>query len=120
MTKEKFIEKAKAIHGDRYDYSKVEYSNNRTKVCIICPVHGEFWQTPHTHLQGCGCPACYGTKKRTKEEFVEEARKIHGDRYDYSRVEYINNKTPVCIICPEHGEFWQKPENHLVAKQGCP
>ena len=120
MTKEKFIEKAKAIHGDRYDYSKVEYSNNRTKVCIICPVHGEFWQTPHTHLQGCGCPACYGTKKRTKEEFVEEARKIHGDRYDYSGVEYINNKTPVCIICPEHGEFWQKPENHLVAKQGCP
>ena len=119
MTKEKFIEKAKAIHGDRYDYSKVEYSNNRTKVCIICPVHGEFWQTPHTHLQGCGCPACYGTKKRTKEEFVEEARKIHGDRYDYSRVEYINNKTPVCIICPEHGEFWQKPMNHL-AGCGCP
>lgn len=58
LTREEFIEKARAIHGDKYDYSKVEYVNNSTKVCIICPVHGEFWQTPSKHIFGKGCPYC--------------------------------------------------------------
>ena len=118
--KERFILEAKAIHGDKYDYSKVEYVNNETKVCIICPEHGEFWQTPYNHTgQKQGCPVCNGKKKLTKEVFIEKARAIHGDKYDYSKVEYVNNKTKVCIICPEHGEFWQRAGNHLNG-QGCP
>ena len=117
--KEGFIQKAKEIHGDKYDYSKVEYINNHTKVCIICPEHGEFWQKPIHHTQGKGCPYCGGTKKLTTKEFVEKAKQIHGDRYDYSKVDYISTETKVCIICPEHGEFWQTPHAHL-AGQNCP
>ena len=120
LTCEEFILKSIAVHGDKYDYSKVEYINNRTKVCIICPIHGEFWQAPSKHLSHCGCPKCGNTIKRTKEDFIREARTIHGDKYDYSKVEYINNRTKVCIICPIHGEFWQTPINHINNKNGCP
>ena len=118
-TTEDIIKKFKEIHGNKYDYSKVEYVNNKTKVCIICPEHGEFWQSPDTHLKGCGCPKCAG-KNTTTQEFIEKSREVHGNKYDYSKVEYVNNKTKVCIICPEHGEFWQTPSHHLKRKQGCP
>ena len=116
-----FVEKAKEIHGDKYDYSKVEYINNHTKVCIICPKHGEFWQEPAAHLQGQGCRKCYNEQISSRQtldvkDFIESAHKIHGDKYDYSKVEYVNNKTKVCIICPKHGEFWQVPNSHL---RGC-
>lgn len=114
-----FIEKAKEAHGNKYDYSKVEYKNNSTKVCIICPKHGEFWQTPANHLSGGGCPKCNGNAKLTTEEFIKKAKQIHGDKYDYSKVKYKNYTTPVCIICPKHGEFWQKPTGHLRGT-GCP
>ena len=120
LTQEEFIKRAREVHGDKYDYSKVEYINANSKVCIICPEHGEFWQTPANHLLGCGCIECAGKKKYNKKTFIEKARKVHGDKYDYSKVEYVNNKTKVCIICPEHGEFWQKPESHIVQKRGCP
>ena len=118
-----FIEKAKSIHGDKYDYSKVEYVNSHTKVCIICPKHGEFWQLATNHLRGKGCSKCKNesTSKRqvsSKDEFITKARKVHGDKYDYSKVEYINSQTKVCIICPIHGEFWQSPNPHLRGK-GC-
>jgi len=124
-----FIEKAKKIHGDKYDYSKVEYCNNSTKICIVCPEHGEFWQTPSHHLRGQGCPKCFShkgyekntsikTKKLTTENFIEKAKKVHGDKYDYSKVKYINNKTKVCIVCPIHGEFYIRPDMHLNG-QGC-
>ena len=123
-TTEEFIEKAKKVHGNKYDYSKVNYVNCRTKICIICPEHGEFWQTPSNHLQGYNCQKCSDittSLKRlsTLEEFVKKAREVHGDRYDYSKVNYINSHTKVCIICPEHGEFWQTPSKHLYS-QGCP
>jgi len=117
--KEWFIERAKTVHGDKYDYSKVEYVNSQTKVCIICPIHGEFWQTPNDHLQGQGCRKCGGKLVTNLQEFIEQARKIHGDKYDYSKVEYVNSQTKVCIICPDHGEFWQAPNSHLQG-QGCP
>ena len=117
-----FIEKAKQIHGDKYDYSKVEYKNNRTKVCIICPIHGEFWQTPDVHLRGCGCQKCGYNKektiKTTLKEFIEKARTVHGNKYDYTKVDYKGCKTKVCITCPKHGEFWQTPESHLNGN-GC-
>ena len=119
LSNEEFIEKSKSIHGNKYDYDKVDYKNNRTKVCIICPEHGEFWQTPSSHLKGSGCPKCCSNFKLTKETFIKKAREIHGDKYDYSKVDYKNTKTKVCIICPEHGEFWMTPNSHLL-NQGCP
>lgn len=115
-----FIEKAKKVHGDKYDYSKVDYINNRTKVCIICPEHGEFWQLPTNHLKGSKCPKCAGNTIKTTEEFINKSHAVHGGKYIYSKVDYINNHTKVCIICPEHGEFWQLPENHINKLQGCP
>ena len=113
-----FIKRAKEVHGDKYDYSKVQYVNNHTKICIICPEHGEFWQSPKNHLKGCGCQKCSGVYRLTTEEFIEKARKIHNNKYDYSMVEYKDSNTKICIICPEHGEFWQLPNNHLRG-EGC-
>lgn len=119
-----FIKKANNIHKSKYDYSKVNYINNRTKVCIICPEHGEFMQTPSSHLSGRGCPQCANNNKLTffnltTEEFIDKAKNIQGNKYDYSKVKYINAKTKVCIICPEHGEFEQTPSSHLSGC-GCP
>lgn len=121
LTTKEFIEKAKQIHGDEYDYSRTEYVNKRTKVCIICPKHGEFWQNPYSHITKHGCPICGNekaisfNKKRisSMEEFINKARKIHNDKYDYSKVDYVNAHTKICIICSEHGEFWQTPNDHL-------
>jgi hypothetical protein len=121
LTTKQFIEKAKEIHGNKYDYSKVNYVNSHTKVCLICPEHGEFYVAPTNHCSKsnkCGCPKCIGLNKPTTNEFIEKARKIHDDKYDYSKVEYINARTKVCIVCPEHGEFWQTPNKHLNG-QGC-
>ena len=117
-----FIEKAKQVHGDKYDYSKVEYINCSTKVCIICPIHGEFWQEPSSHLRGCSCRRCSLEQKSNKqrltiEQFIERSNKLYNNKYDYSKVEYIDYTTKVCIICPIHGEFWQTPASHL--KGGC-
>ena len=119
LTTEEFIEKAREIHGDKYNYSKVVYKSNKIKVCIICPKHGEFWQKPNDHLNGRGCPSCSGLKKLSLEEFIRRAKEVHGDKYDYSKVNYINSNTKVCIICLEHGEFWQNPHDHLNGN-GCP
>ena len=124
-SKEQFIEKARKVHGDKYDYSKVEYVKSSKPVCIICPKHGEFQQTPNNHLRGQGCQKCYDehrgiTQRSTKEEFIKKAKEIHGNKYDYSKVEYVNSSTNVRIICPEHGEFWQRPDHHLSSKCGCP
>ena len=101
ITTEIIIERFKKAHGDRYDYSLVEYVNSKTKVKIICPKHGEFEQTPNNHLNNKnGCPSC-GIKsikkalKKSKDDFAKEARKIHGNKYDYSSVEYKNAHTKV-------------------------
>ena len=105
ISKEKFIELAKKIHGDKYDYSKVEYKNKNTKVCIICPIHGEFWQQPRYHLKGQNCFKCSQKLKADKvpkltlENFIKKARIIHGDKYNYSKDKYKNNKKKVYIIC---------------------
>ena len=121
--KNDFVEKANEVHNFRYDYSKVEYKNSYTKVCIICPKHGEFWQTPGSHLFGHGCPEC--NKKpihkdfSNTKEFSVKANKVHNNKYDYSKVEYKSAREKVCIICPEHGEFWQTPNSHLRGN-GCP
>lgn len=189
LTQEEFIEKAKAKHGNKYDYSKAKYVNARTPVTIICPIHGEFTQSACTHLSGhgcdkCGrdkttisrknnteafieqlkekfgdeydyskvvyndqytpititckkhnyefsktpkelrknktpCPKCAQCYSPTTEEFIQRAREVHGNKYDYSKVIYEKNNKEVCIICPEHGEFWQTPANHTNQKHGC-
>lgn len=123
FTTEDFVKRAQIIHKNEYDYSKVNYVDIFTKVCIICPVHGEFWQTPHDHLRGNGCLYCRNTKisetqRFSKEEFVKRAQEVHGELYDYSKVDYTNSNTKVCIICKKHGEFYQLPSNHLKGK-GC-
>ena len=120
---DEFIKKAREVHGNKYDYSKVQYINAHTKICIICPEHGEFWQKPNSHLSGCGCNKCGIERARDKmlmaqNEFIKRAKEIHGNKYDYSKVEYVNNRTKVCIICPIHGEFWQTPYSHLIGG-GC-
>jgi len=118
-SKEYFIEKSKINHRNKYDYSLVKYINNRTKVKIICPVHGVFEQTPFKHVNR-GCQLCGGTSKNTIDNFIEKAKKIHNNKYDYSLVEYINNKSNIKIICKEHGIFEQTPSKHINSKQGCP
>ncbi len=116
-----FINKAKLIHGDKYDYSLVEYKNNYTKVNILCSKHGEFEQTPYHHTnRNHGCPKCSKTKRLTNDDFISEAIKIHGNKYDYSKVNYKNMKSIIYIICPKHGEFKQIPESHITQKTGCP
>lgn len=190
LTQEEFIEKAKAKHGDKYDYSKVRYVDARSTVIITCPKHGDFEQLAHVHLAGHGCNECghekskksrlsttevfikkmkekfgdkydysqvvyinqftpvtlickkhdYEFSKTPKalircegeacpkcsknyspetEEFIKRARLIHGDKYDYSKTVYEKNNKEVCIVCPEHGEFWQTPANHVNLKHGC-
>jgi hypothetical protein len=176
-TNDNFIEECKSIHGEKYDYSKIIYVNNKTKVDIICPIHGLFKQAPSNHLNGNCCPKCRGKNKtnnefiiianlkhnnkydyslikntkniniicphhgifnqrashhlsgsgcpkcvgknKTNNEFIHNSTKIHGDKYDYSLVEYVNSKTKVDIICPLHGNFKQRPYNHEKG-QGCP
>ena len=124
-TNNKFQEDAKKVHGDKYDYSKVEYKNSSTKVSIICPEHGEFWQTPSNHLQGKGCPIC-GTLRTnlantlTQEDFLCNAKKVHGGKYIYNKSIYQGNDIPIIITCPIHGDFQQTPTKHLNVGHGCP
>jgi len=159
-TTETFTEEAKKVHGDRYDYSKVDYVSNKkniTVICskhgefhqtpkshlkgsgcpicsgrvndyvsskknitVICSKHGEFHQTPKSHLKGSGCPICSGKIKKTTETFIEEAKKVHGDRYDYSKVDYVSNKKNITVICSKHGEFKTQPKDHIHKGTGCP
>jgi hypothetical protein len=114
----KFISKAKQIHGDKYDYSLVDYISNREYIIIICPKHGEFKQVPEAHLRKQGCPKCSTNQKRTTEEYIKLCNDVHGEIYDYSLVEYVNKKTNVKIICKQHGVFEQRADLHLKG-HGC-
>lgn len=119
MDQELFIKRASIIHNNKYDYSKVAFTSVKNKVIIICPDHGEFLQTPDSHLQGQKCSKCTGVFKYNTEQWIEKVKSIHGNKYDYSKVDYKNNSTKVCIICKRHGEFWQLPSNHIKGKN-CP
>ena len=121
--KEEFINKAMAFHGNLYDYSKVVYKNSSTNVKIKCKKHGFFEQSPNKHLSH-GCKKCgheLGISKITHSgnQFVEKARNVHGNLYDYSRVKYVRSRSRVIIICPKHGEFLQTPDMH-ISGNGCP
>lgn len=121
---EDFIPKSNVIFNNYYDYSLVVFTSATTEVNIICPVHGVFLKTPSKHIGGQGCPTCAKNTKAanstsSKESFLQKAISIHGDKYNYSKVVYTLSKTPVTIICPEHGEFNKSPNKHLSG-QGCP
>jgi hypothetical protein len=120
---EKFIIKARSVHGDKYCYSNTIYTNSGSKVVIICPEHGPFEQRAGNHISGVGCRLCANKKmsesrRSNTHEFITKARLVHSDKYDYSLVEYINNITKVKIICYLHGLFYQKPIDHILGK-GC-
>ena len=118
LTTEDFIRRSKLIHRNKYDYSFVDYKASYLKVLIICPIHGGFKQEPKNHLLGRGCIKCSYVRITTKN-FIEKARSIHGDRYDYSLVSYKGTKIKVVIICHIHGRYEQIPNHHLM-KSGCP
>lgn len=117
-----FVKKARAIHGDKYNYDGIKYKNNNTNIKINCPIHGDFNQTPsnHTHKTNPqGCPECGGRTNWTQEKFINKAKEVHGDKYIYEKVNFINTIQKVIITCPEHGDFTQMPNKHLN-EQGCP
>jgi len=116
LTQEEVIKRCKKIHPE-YDYSKSIYINRRSKMEIICPIHGNFWQHANRHLNGSGCPRCSGRIKTT-DEIVNNFKKIHGDKYDYSKMNYKSSIKKIEIICPDHGSFFQTPNSHL--RSGCP
>jgi len=113
-----FINQAKEIHGEGYDYSKTNYIDSKTKVTIVCKIHGDFDIQPSSHLQGVKCAYCKRRGKGTTQHFIESAIKIHGYSYSYSDVNYQSAKSKVVIICNKHGKFKQTPDNHLKGK-GC-
>lgn len=114
-TVSEFISKARSVHGDKYDYSKIVYKNNRTPVCIVCPQHGEFFQSPSTHLSGSKCFLCNGTRRMNIQRFILDSQKLHGNEYDYSRTILSKDKHPKAlnIICKKHGAFDQDAGNHM-------
>jgi very-short-patch-repair endonuclease len=119
LTQEKFFKKAIEIYGeDRYDYTKTVYLNALTDVVVTCKIHGDFKQNAHSFLQGHGCQRC-GYAPFTLSDCLNKFKEIHGDIYDYSKIDYYNCTTKVCIICKDHGEFWKMPRNHIEG-QGCP
>jgi len=123
-TKEQFISDAQAVHGERYDYTMVDYVSSHDHVTIICAVHGYFQQTPSSHIQGQDCRKCANeqrglAQRLSNQEFIEQARSIHGDFYDYSLVDYQGNQEKVTIICPKHGKFEQAAGSHTNQGAGC-
>ena len=122
--KDEFIKKSKIVHKEDIDYSKVEYINSRTKVCLICPEHGEFWVTPSNYLRGSGCPKCgqlLANRKhneKAKNTFIEKATAKHNGYYIYDETTYINSRSLIDVICPKHGKFTIKANTHLNG-HGC-
>ena len=117
---EEFIKKAKFIHADIYEYSKTNYIDAKTEIIITCKEHGYFTQRPNNHLCGAGCPKCNDVYRRTQNDFINDAKIIHEDNYDYSKSIFINVDTKLIITCKTHGDFIKTPYHHMNRKQGCP
>lgn len=123
--KNSFIARANAKYENKFDYSQVYYVDDNTKVKIICPEHGDFWQSPHVHIYSkYGCPKCAGQevvegRRKTTEQFIEEAKKVWGDKFTYDHVKYVDAETKVLVTCPIHGDFLTRPSDFL-RKHGCP
>jgi very-short-patch-repair endonuclease len=119
LTQEEIIKRFEEVHKDKYIYSKVSYSGINNKIIIICPEHGEFLQTPYNHYHNHGCPKCATNYNYSTLEIINDFKKIHKYKYNYSKVKYLNNNNKIEIICPEHGSFWQLPYSHRIGN-GCP
>lgn len=124
-TLETFIQKSSEVHNNFYSYEKSIYNGINTSLIVTCPIHGDFNQTPRQHAnlkrgcRKCGDIKCAKSNSVTVEYFIEKAKIVHGDRYDYSKVKFDSYKDKITIICKEHGEFTQKLAKHLYDKQGC-
>ena len=123
-----FIDTANKKHNNKYDYSETEYVKTDIKICVICHQkdvfgneHGRFYVTPHSHIGKSltGCPKCSRKNKKSTTDFINESNLVHDFKYNYSKTSYINAKKHVIITCPEHGDFKQQPNSHLMG-QGCP
>lgn len=129
-TTEGFIKESIAVHGMKYDYSLVEYAGVLNTVKIICPKHGAFEQNAGTHLRGCGCLKCGRklaswsspvTQSMGLNDFIDRAVSVHGDKYDYEKFEYVNNKTHGLVKCNTCETEWKvRPDSHIHMKSGCP
>lgn len=119
LTTQDFIERARAAHGDKYDYSKSQYTKRQTKTTVTCPYHGDFLVAPGHHWNGTGCTVCSGKRQLTTAEFIKRSAKAHGDRYDYTNSVYVSDGVKVNIVCREHGQFSQPPRSHYGGA-GCP
>lgn len=121
MNKQKIIQRAVSVHGDKYDYSLLpDNAKTKDKVPILCLTHGVFFQAPYSHFNGSGCPECGKQKNRKSfDQFVKESDCVHHGKYKYVRSSYTQRNKPVLIVCPVHGEFTQCADTHLVGK-GCP
>ena len=118
---DRFIEKAKQLHGDRYDYSQVQAIKSENMVTILCrQCKHDFETTPREHLHGKVCPRCSKTKRLTKDQFILAAQTVHGNQYGYDGAVYINQSTKVAILCEKHGVFVQTPRDHIHSAAGCP
>jgi hypothetical protein len=122
--RDSFIVEARAVHGGKYSYDLVVYENRRDKVIITCPEHGNFEQSPASHVRGARCPVCAKSRfikaKKTTDSFIDELKDMHRNLgYDYSKVVYVNCSTKVAISCPKHGQFHATP-TRLLGGQKCP
>ena len=121
---QRFVKEAKVLYSGKYKYPIQKFTKTKALYTIICPIHGEFKQSIYHHLRG-GCNKCAvelrnENQRYSQEEFIAKAKKIHGNKYDYSKVKYTNSQTKIKIICSIHGEFEMKANNHTVQNQGCP
>jgi hypothetical protein len=125
LTTEEFVRRARLVHEDKYDYSPTVYVKWKESVLMVCPIHGEFEQTPAVHLRGCGCQKCGMIKRdaknrRTIDEFIAKAILVHGNKFDYSLIkEYVNSKTDVSIKCNTCGHVFQCTPNEHLRGCGC-
>ncbi len=124
LTTEEFIEACKEVHGTLYSYEKTVYADSRSPVIVTCKVHGDWHPVAYSHKAGKGCQACHlvnvtdGTRKTT-EQFIQDAKTVHGEKYDYSKSAYIGARKKITITCPEHGDFEQLASDHTVQGSGC-
>jgi len=121
---ESFILKAKNIHGNKYNYDKIQYKSSSNKIIITCLKHGDFNQLPANHLCGKGCPDCgkiikADKRRRSLDEFIILSNNIYNNKYTYKNSIYINTDTHIVINCNKHGDFLQTPASHLAGKEGC-
>lgn len=117
---EQFIKECTEVHGNKYDYSETFYTGAHNVITIICPIHGSFQQKAYSHVQGCGCLECAGVKKLTTKEFIEKSQKVHGDKFDYSEVDYQGNKLKVKIKCKKCGHIFEQQAQSHMKGFGCP